>query len=190
MIRAPLRRASTLSAFTPSAFALSALLLTACSDSDVREVNDWMLQVKQQTKLAVPPLTAPKTFVPFVYASTGSLDPYSPNKLLSELAKGVRDGRGAKPDMERRKDALESFPLDTMKMVGTIQDKKAVYALLQIDKVNYRARAGEHIGTDYGLVTSVTESAVNIKETVQDASGDWVERLSKLELQVSQETTK
>ncbi len=180
MMRAPLRYTSL----------LSALLLAACSDSDVREVNDWMLQVKQQTKVAVPPLTAPKTFVPFVYASNGALDPYSPDKLLGELSKGAREGKGAKPDMNRRKDALESFPLDTMKMVGTIQDKKAVYAMLQIDKVNYRARAGEHIGTDYGLVTSVTENAVNIKETVQDASGEWVERLSKLELQESQGTKK
>jgi type IV pilus assembly protein PilP len=169
---------------------LAALLLAACSERDVREVNTWMAQVKQQTKVAVPPLTEPKTFVPFVYASNGAVDPFSADKLLSELAKDVKQGKGIKPDADRRKDVLEGFPLDTMKMVGTIQDKTAMYALLQIDKVHYRARAGEHIGTDYGLVTSVTASAVNIKETVQDASGDWVERISKLELQESQEIKK
>jgi type IV pilus assembly protein PilP len=54
----------------------------------------------------------------------------------------------------------------------------------------YQVRPGQHAGQNFGLVTTVTEDAVTIKEIVQDAAGDWVERMSKLELQESKENTK
>ena len=124
------------------------------------------------------------------FTANDAIDPFNPNKLLVELAKAANRGGGVRPDMERRKELLESFPLDTVKMVGTLQKGGVIYALLQIDRSVYQVRPGQHVGQNYGLITSVTEGAVNIKEIVQDATGDWVERMSKLELQESKETTK
>ena len=167
------------------------LLLAGCGDSDVQEVRQWMRQVDASAHVAVQPLTEPKTFIPFAYASNDAVDPFSPNKLLAELAKAERSGGGGlKPDLDRRKEVLESFPLDAVKMVGTIQKGGVNYALLQVDKSVYQAQSGQHVGQNFGLITSVTEGAVNIKEIVQDATGDWVERMSKLELQESKENTK
>jgi type IV pilus assembly protein PilP len=173
------------------ALALVALLLAGCSDSDVKEVNDWMAKVKQDTKVAVTPLTAPKTFIPFAYTAREAIDPFSPNKLLAELARAAeKDDSKFKPDMGRRKELLESYPLDTFVMVGVMQKAGINYALLQIDRAVHQVKAGQRIGQNYGLVTGVTETAINIKEVVQDAGGEWVERMSKLELQESKETKK
>jgi type IV pilus assembly protein PilP len=170
------------------ALTLCVLLLSACGDSDVQEVRQWMKQVDSQTRPSVKPLQEPKTFVPFAYASAEAPDPFSPNKLLAELAKS-RPGGGLQPDTGRRKEFLESFPLDTMKMVGTLQKGGAMFALLQVDRSVYQVRAGQYLGQNFGQITSITEDAVNVKEVVQDAAGDWVERMSKLELQDSKEST-
>jgi type IV pilus assembly protein PilP len=173
------------------ALVLSGALLAGCSDSDVREVRDWMAQVKKDTRVAVVPLTEPKTFIPFAYSAQEAIDPYSPNKLLAELAKAAaKSNNPNRPDMERRKELLESYPLDTIRMVGTLQKAGVSYALLQIDRSVHQVRVGQRLGQNFGVVTAVTENAVNIKEVVQDAGGEWVERMSKLELQESKETKK
>jgi type IV pilus assembly protein PilP len=164
------------------------MLLSACGDSNVQEVRQWMKEVDSQTRPSVKPLQEPKTFVPFAYASAEAADPFSPNKLLAELAR-ARGGGGLQPDTGRRKEFLESFPLDTMKMVGTLQKGGAFFALLQVDRSVYQVRAGQYLGQNFGQITSISEEAVNVKEVVQDAAGDWVERMSKLELQDSKEST-
>lgn len=173
------------------ALALAALLLAGCSDSDVKEVQDWMAEVKKQTKVAVVPLAEPKTFIPFAYAAREETDPYSPNKLLAELARAAEKSNNPyRPDVERRKELLEGYPLDTFVMVGVLQKAGINYGLLQIDRAVHQVRVGQRLGQNYGLVTAVSESEINIKEVVQDAGGEWVERLSKLELQESKEAKK
>jgi len=165
------------------------LALAGCGNSNEEEVRQWMKEVDSQTTPTVQPLQEPKKFVPFAYAATEAPDPFNPNKLLAELAK-ARPGGGLQPDTSRRKEFLESFPLDAMKMVGTMEKNKQMYGLLQIDRTVYQVRTGQHAGQNFGLITSVGEDAVTIKEIVQDAAGDWVERMSKLELQESKESNK
>ncbi|WLI89491.1 pilus assembly protein PilP [Massilia sp. R2A-15] len=174
-----------------AAIALAALL-AGCGASDVREVKDWMAQVKKDTKVTVVPIAEPKTFIPFAYTAREQVDPFSPNKLLAELARAAEksDDNKYKPDMNRRKELLENFPLDAFTMVGVLQKGGVNYALLQVDRSVYQVKAGQRIGQNYGLVTGVSENVVQIKEVVQDAAGEWVERLSKLELQESKESRK
>lgn len=164
--------------------------LAGCGDSDVQEVRDWMKQTDSQARVAVKPIAEPKTFIPFAYSAADQVDPFNQNKLLTELARQANAGGGVRPDTARRKEFLEGFPLDAMKMVGTVEKAKVVYALLQIDKSVYQVHSGQHLGQNFGLVTSVTEDAVSVKEIVQDATGDWIERMSKLELQESKESRK
>ncbi len=174
-----------------AAAALALALLAGCSDGDIQEVNAWMAQVKADTKVHVVPLVEPKTFIPFAYQAKDEVDPYNPTKLLGELARAAEKSDSPyKPDTARRKEFLESFPLDTMRMVGTMQKGGTTYALLQIDRAVYQIKSGMRLGQNYGLVTNVDEGAISIKETVQDAGGDWVERMSKLELQETKESKK
>ena len=170
---------------------LGMALLAGCSDSDVAEVNSWMDDVKKTTKVNVEPISEPKTFIPFAYGVRDEIEPFDQNKLLAELARAAAAGSNPlRPDMERRKEFLETFPIDAMTMVGTINKAGVTYALLQIDRSVYQVRVGQRLGQNFGTVIGVADVAISIKETVQDAGGEWVERLSKLELQESKETTK
>ena len=170
---------------------LACIAVAGCGDSDVQEVRQWMAEVEKQTKVHVPPLAEPKKFIPFAYASQNVTDPFSPNKLLSEQAKAAKAKGGALgPDTGRRKELLESYPLDTMKMVGTLQKGGVHYALVQIDRAIYHVRTGQHVGQNFGLITGISDDGLAIKEIVQDAVGDWVERMVKLELQESKESKK
>jgi len=166
------------------------LPLAGCGDSDVQEVKQWMADEQKVARVYVKPLQEPKTFIPFAYTAKDVIDPFSPNKLLAELAKAAKSSGAFKPDMDRRKEALESYPLDTIKMVGSLQKAGVTFALLQIDKLVHQVKVGQHLGQNFGQVTSVNDEGIAIKEIVQDAGGDWVVRMTKLELQDSKETKK
>jgi type IV pilus assembly protein PilP len=169
--------------------ALAALLLGGCGDSDVREVRTWMEETKAQTRPAVKPLPAPKEFVPYAYNQAEAPDPFSPEKLAGPGTQAAEPNK-LQPDLNRPREALENYPLDTMRMVGMMQKGGVSFALVQIERSVYRVRAGQRLGQNLGQVTRVTPAAVEIREMVQDAGGDWVERITKLELQESKETGK
>lgn len=167
------------------------LLLTACGNSDEQEVRAWMKQVDAETRVGVPPLAEPKTFIPFAYAQKDVIDPFNPNKLLAELAKqGPVAGSGLAPDTTRRRELLESYPLDTITMVGTMEARGVKYAVLQVDRAVHQVVKGQHLGQNHGVITAITDNSVQIREIVQDAAGDWTAREATLELQESKETAK
>ncbi|MDP5009375.1 MAG: pilus assembly protein PilP [Glaciimonas sp.] len=159
--------------------------LSACGDSGVQDVKIWMDDVKAHTKMMIPKLTEPKKFTPFLYAAKTEIDPFNANKLLVALSKAQNSGGGLKPNQDRRREALESYPLDAIRMVGTMQKIGTNSALLQIDKTVFQAKVGNYVGQNFGMVTRISENEVSLKEIVQDASGEWVEREAKLALQES-----
>lgn len=162
------------------------LLLSACADSGVQEVKDWMKKTQLETKTNVTPLSEPKKFKPYDYSGKGEVDPFNPSKLLVVLARlQAKNSTGPKPDPERRKEVTESFPLDTIKMVGTLQKPGLSFALVQVDKAVFKVKVGNYVGQNDGIITNITETQIDIKELVQDATGDWVERNVSLELQES-----
>jgi type IV pilus assembly protein PilP len=166
---------------------LLATLLAGCGDSDVREVRDWMEQVKRDTRPAVKPLPEPKNFLPYAYGARQAVDPFNPNKLLGELARAAATSNNPnQPDLQRPREQLETYPLDTMQMVGTMEKGGVRFALLQVDRSLYQVRTGQRIGQNFGVVTHVGEDAVDIREVVQDAAGEWTGRMSKLELQTKE----
>ncbi|MGI4847063.1 MAG: pilus assembly protein PilP [Janthinobacterium lividum] len=160
--------------------------LAGCGDSGVGEVRQWMDETKRQTRVAVTKVEEPKKFTPFSYTGKDAIDPYSPVKLAMALAKqkGTTDS-GLRPDLDRRREPLESYPLDTLKMVGTLRKAGASFALLLADKALFQVKVGNYIGQNFGKVTKIADGDVELKEIVQDASGEWVERNAKLELQES-----
>lgn len=167
--------------------ALILVTLSGCGDGGVQEVQEWMDDVKRQTPVSVAKLSEPKTFTPFTYSGKDEPDPYSPSKLAIALAKLHANSASAiKPDLERRREPLENFPLDSIKMVGTLQKPGLSYALLQVDKSVFQVKTGNHIGQNFGRVTKITDTEVELLEIVRDAAGEWTERTAKLELQENQ----
>lgn len=159
-------------------------MLAACGDGGIAEVKQWMDETRRQSRVVVPKLAEPKKFTPFTYAGRSATDPYSPAKFINTLSPA--DAGGAlKPNLDRRREALESYPLDNLKMVGTLQKQGASFVLVQADRTVFQAKVGNYIGQNMGQITRITDSEVELKEIVQDASGEWVERTAKLELQES-----
>lgn len=161
-----------------------AFALQACGDSGIGELQSWMEQVKKETQVKVNPLQEPKVFVPVSYESGGLYDPFDPVKLQAVIdrIKAAKDN-GLKPDLDRPREALEGFPLESMKMVGTFDNKKKLQGLIQVGKLIYPVTVGSYVGQNFGKVISVSDTRVDLVETVQDATGEWMERKASLELQ-------
>ena len=101
-----------------------------------------------------------------------------PRKIASTDKKDERIDK----ELTRRKEPLEAFPLEQLKMVGTLSQAKEMYALVRADKTLYRVKKGNYMGQNFGLITDVTEGEIKLKEIVQDSAGDWAERQSVLPL--------
>ena len=164
-------------------------LLVGCGD-DQQDLRAWM-QAQRSTmptiKETIPP---PKQYQPFRYENAGQSDPFAQSRLAAKG--GAVPSSGIQPDLARRREALEGFPLDAIRMVGHMSNGQKNFALLQVDNMVYQARVGNYAGQNFGMITRVTESEVQLKELVQDAAGDWTERETALRLQESkmQETKK
>ncbi|MBV8633208.1 MAG: pilus assembly protein PilP [Burkholderiaceae bacterium] len=163
---------------------LTLFALAGCSGGE-DEVKQWMAQVRKDTKVNVPKLAEPKKFVPFTYAQTGGTDPFNQAKLTDAIAKAMANSRGPlAPDPNRRHEPLEAFPLDTITMVGAIKDKRGgQHAVVQVDKTVYDVKAGDYMGQNDGRITAITENQISLTERVLDASDEWIERKTTIELQ-------
>jgi type IV pilus assembly protein PilP len=166
-------------------FAISlVLLLAACGGEEQQELKQWMRDTSKNLKGGVAPLPAVKPYEPYTYAANDLPDPFKPSKIDPEAGKkaAAKPGAGLQPDFNRKKEPLEAFPLETLKMVGTLEQDKKTYALIRADNNLYRVAAGNYMGTNFGKITEISETEVSIKELVQDAGGDWTERTSSLQL--------
>ncbi len=157
-------------------------LLAACG-AELTELNDWMAQQKREVKPNVEPLTPPKKFDPQRYLTADAVDPFSSQKLAVALKRDERAPSSLlAAELKRRKEPLEAYPLDTMTMVGSINKLGRPYALLRVDNLLYQVKVGDYLGQNYGRVVRVSETELVLREVVQDAAGEWIERNSTLQL--------
>lgn len=164
-----------------------ALLLSACGSSGQDELQEWMSEQKAHTKPQVQPIPEPKKFTPQAYNQEASTDPFSNLKLTQALkresAQSASNAALVAPELVRRKEPLEGFPLDSMAMVGSLAKEGLPVALVRVDNLLYQVRPGNYLGQNYGKIVKVGETEVVLREIVQDAAGEWIERTAKLQLQ-------
>jgi len=164
----------------------AAAVLAGCQGGDMQDLQQWMAQTKSQSPIATTRLSEPKKFQPFTYGEAAVIDPFNPSKLLVALSRDKARGGGLAPDMERRREVLENYPLDAIAMVGTLQRHGVTIALVRADKTVFQAKVGNYAGQNFGVIRKISDTEVTIKELVQDASGEWVEREASLALQENQ----
>jgi type IV pilus assembly protein PilP len=154
------------------------LALAACGGESHQDLRAWMQDQGKGVKGKLDPLPQVKPYEPFTYNAFDLPDPFKPRKI--EPAKG---GSKLAPDLNRRKEPLESFPLESLQMVGTLQRGKNTYALVRTtDKDIYQIRIGNYLGQNFGVVVQISEGEVQVRELVQDGAGDWTERSSTIQL--------
>jgi type IV pilus assembly protein PilP len=169
---------------TKLAICLTALL-TACGGAG-DDPHDFVKNAGKDLRGKVVPLPEVKPYEPFTYEALDLPDPFKPRKLAPP-----KGGGGLQPDFNRPKEALESFALETLKMVGTIQQGKVMFAIVKTPENSlYRVKPGNYIGQNFGIITQVNENEVKLTEIVQDSAGDWTERNSSLALTEEQQPQK
>ena len=159
---------------------LTCLGLASCGGERHSDLRQF---VKDSDKLPhgrIPPLPDVKPYEPFAYNAYDLIDPFKPRKI--EPPKTAAGG-GIQPDLTRRKEPLEAYPLENLRMVGTLQQNQATFALVKSPDNNlFRVKPGNYMGQNFGLITEISESIIKLKEIVQDSTGDWTERVSTMNL--------
>jgi len=152
------------------------LMAAGCGGDPNQELRQWMDEQAKTLKGKVDPLPVVKPYIPFTYNAFDLPDPFKTRKI--EPARGSSK---LAPDLNRRKEPLESYPIESLRMVGTLQQDKTMYALVRTnDKNVYQVRVGNYMGKNFGIITGIGEGEIRLRELVQDSSGDWAERQSRL----------
>ncbi|RYF15597.1 MAG: pilus assembly protein PilP [Comamonadaceae bacterium] len=167
---------------------LAAAALAGCDVSGDGEIQAWMQQERAATKPKIQPIAEPKPFTPESYVQEAAIEPFSNQKLTAALKRDALQAGSASaallaPELSRRKEPLEAYPLDAMVMVGSLLKQGQPVALIKVDNLLYQVKPGNYLGQHYGRITKVAESEVVLRELVQDPAGEWIERTATLQLQ-------
>ena len=160
---------------------LAALTLVACSDEPHGDLREFVKESENLPHGRIPPLPEVKPYEPYSYNAYDLIDPFKPRKI--EPPRGSASG-GVAPDLNRRREPLEAYPLESLRMVGTLEQKKQMFALVRApDNTLFRVRTGNYLGQNFGRIVGITESTITLKELVQDSAGGWEEKEQVLQLQ-------
>lgn len=158
------------------------LLLAACGSDQHSDLQQELASLTKGLRGHVNPLPQVKPYEPVPYTAENLVDPFRPDRIIiAQPGKGSGGAPG--PDLNRPKEPLEAFPLDSIHMVGTITQGKVTYGLVKAGSNLFRVRQGNYMGQNFGVITSIDESEIKLTELVQDGSGEWVQRSSALQLQ-------
>lgn len=152
-------------------------LLSSCGEGH-GDIRQFIKDSDKNTPRKIEALPQVKPYSQFAYEGFDLPDPFKPRKLAVKQ----NDSSGLAPDLNRRKEPLEAFPLEQLKMVGTLSQAGEMYGLVRAEKTLYRVKKGNYLGQNFGLITEITDTEIKLKEIVQDTAGDWTERQSVLPL--------
>jgi type IV pilus assembly protein PilP len=163
-------------------------LLAGCGGEQYQDLRQFVKESGANLRGRVDPLPEVKPYEPFTYDAFDLYDPFRPRKI--EAAGKAQD---VPPAAQReRREALEGYPLESLKMVGTLQDKtRKMFALIRTPDNNiYQVKAGNYLGQNFGVISMITETSITLKELIQDTAGVWSERTSSLQLLDEEESKK
>ena len=161
----------------------AAALLGACGGEEQRELKQELDQLTKDLRGRVEPLPQVRPYEPVPYTAEGLVDPFRPERIEVAQAGAARSTSKLAPDPNRPKEPLEAFALESIQMVGSISQEKETFGLVKAGPNLYRVKRGNYLGQNFGVITTIDESQIALKELVQDSGGEWVERTSALQLQ-------
>lgn len=162
---------------------LSAFVFTGCGEDDFSDLTQYVSEVKARPKGTIEPLPEIKVVEPFVFKPDGLRDPFRPvEKMVDDGGQEQAIGGGIRPDTSRRKEELESYSLDTLRMVGTLTMKDGLWGLVRAnDGTIHRVQVGHHMGKNYGKIIRILEDRIELMEIVPDTKpGLWREQQAAL----------
>jgi type IV pilus assembly protein PilP len=160
---------------------LSFTLLAGCGGEQHSDLRAWVKDQDNLPRGRIPQLPEVKPYQAIEYAAFDLTDPFKPRKI--EPPKNTAQAGGIQPDPNRRREPLEAYPLEALKMVGVLQ-QKGIFGLVKTPDNNlFQVKAGNYLGQNFGRITAVSENSIKLKELVQDSNGNWEEKEQTLLLQ-------
>jgi len=162
------------------------LLLSGCGEG-LGDLKKFVSDIRAKPPGRIEPIPDFQPYQNFEYTSNDLRDPFKlvdfrrpelDEEELGALASGLR------PDIDRVKEPLEDFPLDTLRLKGTIDDKDGVKwgLIFAPDNTVHRVIEGNHMGQNHGRIISVSDQTIELTEIVPDGLGNYIERSSAVTL--------
>ncbi|ASF47487.1 pilus assembly protein PilP [Methylovulum psychrotolerans] len=169
---------------TPLCYLFCLLFISGCSDTGTGDLEKYISSVKARPKGAIEKLPEIKMVEPFLFPVDTLRDPFKPlEEPEPSQNEGPSTGNGLKPDFNRRKEELEAFPLDGLKMAGTVVMKNQLWGLVKAsDKTIHRVRVGNYMGKNFGKIIRINADKIELMEIVPDKPGTWREQQTSLTL--------
>ncbi len=160
----------------------SSILLTGCTDDNIADLDQYFAEHRSKTPTPIKPIPEVKPYLRYVYP-THEKDPFNKDMLAPNTGPREIVNNGIEIDSTRVPEFLEGFPLDSLKMVGTVTKDKTLWALIKIpDGAVQSVRAGNYIGQNYGQIMSISDAKMSMRETVSNGLGGYKERESLIVL--------
>jgi type IV pilus assembly protein PilP len=160
------------------------VVIAACGAEQYGDLKQELNTLTKDLRGRVDPLPQVKPYEPVPYKAEGEVDPFRPQRINVAAVGGAAAGGGGKqPDMDRPREPLEAFPLESIRMVGTLSRNRETFGLVRAGTNLFRVRKGNYMGQNFGVITGIDDNQISLKELIQEGGGDWVERTSALQLQ-------
>jgi type IV pilus assembly protein PilP len=150
---------------------LLAMALAACSKTDMTDLKQFVADVKARPPGGISPAPELVETETYVYVPGDRRDPFRPQENAQGESTAVVDS-GIKPDFNRRREELENYSLDSLRMVGTLEQDNHTWGLVKTnDGTIHRVAPGNHMGRNYGKIVEIAEDKIKLIELVQVGSG-------------------
>lgn len=162
---------------------LSGLLLSGCANNDMNDLSVFVDEMRARKPAPIDPLPEFRQAETFLYVPAGRRDPFAPPPLETDEDIDVVVTDGPSPDLTRPREELESFPLDTLRMVGVLEQQEDMWGLIRAnDGTIHRVRAGNYLGQNHGKILVINEQSVDLIELIPTGRGGYLEREAALGL--------
>lgn len=160
----------------------AAILTSACTDGDLSDLENWVKKEKARDDSKIEPLPPIKTVERFVLDPSDLRNPFAPTESPDQPEPVVATN-GVRPDAIRPREELESYALDSLRMVGTVTMAANLWGLVQAnDGTIHRVQNGNYMGQNHGKIVLILENQIKLMEIIPDAPGAWREREAAVKL--------
>lgn len=165
-----------------SLLTITPMLIVGCDSNKMSELEAYTQTVNARPPGSIEPLPEIKPIETFVYMPGERRDPFTPDAQAMPDEPVVEDN-GLAPNPNRRKEELESVPLDSLRMVGTLHQDANRWGLIRTKEgIIHRVKVGNYLGMNNGQITNIGDDAIQLTEIVSDAPGQWRERAATVAL--------
>lgn len=148
------------------------------------DLESYVSEVLSRPGGKIEPIPPLEPYVVYTYQSSDGVDPFEPFfQEVPEPTTVAGEGGGPAPDPNRNKEELEGYSLDSLRMMGTLEQDETIWGIIRTpDGAIHRVQSGNYMGRNHGKITHISEEKIELTEIVADSQGRWQERPAGLAL--------